>query len=70
MIESSREALRLAVSICKSQHNLAKRIGKKQGHIWAWLNKSKIPSEMCAAVEKATDGKVTKKELRPDVFTD
>lgn len=44
-----------------------------QGHVWNWLNATKSPmppAEHCRAIEYATGGKVTRYNLRPDVFGD
>jgi DNA-binding transcriptional regulator YdaS (Cro superfamily) len=67
-------ALERAVKICEGQSELARRIGGdvKQAHVWNWLNKSNgvVPAEHCRAIELATDGRVTRYQLRPDVFGD
>lgn len=64
--------LERAVEICTSQAELARRIGGnvKQAHVWNWLNSDSglAPAEHCRAIETATDGEVTRYELRPDVF--
>ena len=41
-----------------------------QSHVGKWLHATKqgIPAEYCRAIEQATNGKVTRYELRPDVF--
>lgn len=39
-----------------------------QSHISYWLETDKVPAEHCRAIEKITDGKVTRYQLRPDVF--
>lgn len=61
-----------AVDLVGGQSALARAIGGtvKQAHVWYWLNTDgcKVPSEHCAAIEKATAGKITRHELRPDVF--
>jgi len=36
-------------------------------HQWS-TGKRRVPAEKCGAIEKATNGIVTKHELRPDVF--
>jgi len=66
-----------AIEIVGGQTALAKRItsfsGKRisQGHVWCWLNRdNRVPPEYCFAIEKATDGRVTKSQLRPDIFGD
>jgi len=54
------------------QTKLANAIGGKvkQAHVWYWLNTpgAKVPAEHCAAIEAAVGGKVTRQQLRPDVF--
>jgi DNA-binding transcriptional regulator YdaS (Cro superfamily) len=65
-------ALQRAADIVGGQTALASAIGPpiKQGHVWYWLNqrRGKVPAEHCAAIEQATDGKVTRHDLRPDIF--
>jgi DNA-binding transcriptional regulator YdaS (Cro superfamily) len=48
---------------------LAQLIGRKQSTVWDWLNKEgrKVPPDACREIERATDGKVTAEELRPDL---
>ncbi|WP_083956206.1 YdaS family helix-turn-helix protein [Gluconobacter cerinus] len=61
--------LKRAVELCGGQTALAKAIGKKQAHIWWWLNKcKKLPSAQAIAIENATGGLVTRAHLRPDIF--
>lgn len=61
--------LEKAVKVCGSQSELARRIGGKvrTGHIYHWL-RANVPAERCADIEAATNGKVTRYQLRPDVF--
>lgn len=61
-------AIQKAVEACGSQSELARRIGKKQGHVWYWLHSGRAAPDVCQAIERATDGVVTAAELRPDVF--
>lgn len=66
---SELQALQEAVKIVGGQTALAEKIGKKQGHIWHWLNESKkAPAEAVLAIEAATDGKVSRHQLRPDIY--
>ena len=63
--------VRKAVEICGSQKELARRIGGrvKQGHVWKWLHETKVlPAERAIQIERATNGRVTRYELRPDIF--
>ena len=63
------EALHKAVILLGSQSALARAIRVKQQNIWSWLHIArKVPAEYCLAIEKATQGKVRREELRPDIF--
>lgn len=65
-----------AVSLAKTQTNLARLLQKqpgcervKQQHVWWWQKKSRqCPAEYAKAIERALNGAVTAEELRPDVF--
>lgn len=62
-------ALSEAIAICGTQTELARRIGGKvkTGHIYHWL-RNRVPPERCHDIERATQGRVTRYQLRPDVF--
>lgn len=63
------EALKVAINEVGGQGKLAAKIGKRQGHIGKWIHRDKkVPAEVCVAIELATDGAVTRYDLRPDVF--
>jgi DNA-binding transcriptional regulator YdaS (Cro superfamily) len=36
--------------------------------IYKWEKSGRIPAEYCRTLERATNGQVTRYELRPDVF--
>lgn len=66
-----------AVELVGSQTELAARLSAatgrvvRQQHVWNWLHRDeKAPPEFCRAIEAATEGKVTRYDLRPDVFGD
>jgi DNA-binding transcriptional regulator YdaS (Cro superfamily) len=69
-------ALLRAVEILGSQAALAAAIGTflkrptvKQGTISYWItSKALLGAEWWSAIESATDGAVTRTDLRPDVF--
>lgn len=62
-------ALQRAIDIAGSQRALAAAIGKKQGHVWDWLNlRRHVPAEMAIPIEAAVGGRVTRHELRPDLY--
>lgn len=64
--------LQRAVEIAGGQTALAALLGPpiKQAHVWWWLEKmdGRVPPQHCAAIERATEGKVTRHDLRPDIF--
>lgn len=64
------QALSKAVELCEGQAELARRIGGKvkQAHVWNWLRSGRAPAEHCRAIEEAVEGRVTRYQLRPDVF--
>lgn len=61
-----------AVEVCGGQSALARAIGGtiKQAHVWKWLRAGRPPAERCRDIERATGGKVTKEQLRPDIFVE
>lgn len=64
----SKQALQKAVDIAGGQTALARAIGVKQGHVWAWLNRGiPVPPEHLPAIESTTAGQVTAADLRPDL---
>ena len=58
-----------AVSLKGSQARLAKDMGCSQQYI-SWLLKEadQVSADMAVAVERATDGKISRSDLRPDLF--
>lgn len=60
-------SLQKAVALSGGQAALATRLDVKQQHVWNWLNRGGfVPPEHCARIELATDGAVTRRDLRPD----
>jgi len=52
-----------------SQTIFAEALGVSQGAVWQWASGKTPPSpEKALAIERATDGKVTRQELRPTDF--
>lgn len=67
---NGKAALLRAVDILLSQSALARALGIKQQNVSYWLHdgKGKVPAEYCAKIARATGGKVTRHDLRPDLF--
>lgn len=64
-------ALEKAIDATGSQAALAKAIGVKPQHVWNWLHRDKqVPAEKVLPIEVATEGKVSRHELRPDLYPD
>jgi DNA-binding transcriptional regulator YdaS (Cro superfamily) len=52
-----------------SQAELARRLGVTQGMVWQWLKGvRRVSAEKVLALEEATNGKVTRHEIRPDIY--
>lgn len=63
---SPTRALQQAIDAAGSQTDLAKAIGKTQGHVASWLRRGRAAPDSVIAIEKATG--VSRHELRPDIF--
>jgi DNA-binding transcriptional regulator YdaS (Cro superfamily) len=63
------EALRQAKVILGSQAAVARIVGVEQPSVHYILAKAeKVPAEWCIPIEKATDGQITRHQLRPDLY--
>ncbi len=61
--------IKLAIDIIGSQAEFARRIGKSQPFVHSMLHNIKpIPPGLCRVIEDAVDRKVTRYQLRPDIF--
>jgi len=58
-----------ATDILGGQKALADAIGVKQQHVWNWLNRDKrLQAEHVLNIERATNGQITRHQLRPDLY--
>lgn len=63
------EAIREAITACGGQAPLARTLHVSQPVVWQWANgRRPVPAERCRDIEQATAGRVTRYQLRPDVF--
>lgn len=61
--------LERAVEICGSQKALAESISVTPVFVSQMIGGVKrIPPRLCLPIEEATDGQVTRYDLRPDIF--
>lgn len=50
-----------------SQAAFALTIGVSQGMVWQWITKKRpVPIERCVDIENATDGSISRRDLRPN----
>jgi len=61
--------LEKAIKITGSQADLARALRVSPAYVWKMLNSGHIPLSQCLPIERATAGKVTRQQLRPDVFS-
>ena len=59
---------RKAIEIAGSEARLAKAIGFSQHAVWSARKKGKPSAEMAVAIDRFTQGQVSKQELRPDLW--
>lgn len=60
-----------AVVIVGSQAGLARELGVSVPCIHQWLSGERpVPAGRCLAIEKATNGQVSRYVLRPDIYGD
>jgi len=65
----SNPALERAIDLLGSQAALAKALKTKPQNVWNWINRDeKVPAEQVLPIEAATGGKVTRHQLRPDLY--
>ena len=65
----STRGLKKAIKIAGGQTALAKKVKVSQRAVWNWLNRQKsVPAERVLSIEKATDGEVSRHDLRPDLY--
>jgi len=57
-----------AIEVCGGVTALARKIGTAQPVVSNWLTRRRVPAGRVLAVERATGGKVTRHELRPDLY--
>lgn len=66
-MDDNRHPIDIAAGVVGSQSGLAALLGVTKGAVHQWkLDGRAVPIEHCAAIEQATGGKVTRRDLRPD----
>lgn len=63
------DALAAAVDMLGGQAKLARILGVTQPNVWHWLHKSeRVPGEYVLKIEEATGGRISRHDLRPDLY--
>jgi DNA-binding transcriptional regulator YdaS (Cro superfamily) len=67
-MNSTQKAVQRAVDLLGSQSALARAVGKSQPAIYKWTHGKSLPTwQNAIAIERATGGRVTRHEVRPDI---
>jgi DNA-binding transcriptional regulator YdaS (Cro superfamily) len=61
-------ALDIAIESAGGVGKLAERLGIFQSAVSNWKKRGQPPADRCIALEAIAEGKVTRYQLRPDVF--
>lgn len=64
----TKTALQKAIKQLDGQLNFAKAIGVKQPTVSYWLKTGRITADYVLRAEDATSGKITRYDLRPDIY--
>ena len=60
-----------ACELLGSQAALARAIGASPALVWQWIKGVRpVPLQYCTAIDRATDGAVSRRDLRPDDWGD
>lgn len=65
------ESLKHAIELMGGVTQLAKALGVSQQNVSNWLMRGRVPVDpvnQVLAIERVTGGKVTRHQLRPDVY--
>jgi DNA-binding transcriptional regulator YdaS (Cro superfamily) len=61
-------AIQRAIEVAGGLSALAKALNVKPQVVYNWRDRNRVPAERCGDIERATDGRITSHDLRPDVF--
>ena len=68
VFKTTQKHLRRAIDVVGGQSALARANNTKQQNGWFWVNKSgRVPAEFGRPSEQATQGQVTRSQIRPDI---
>lgn len=61
-------AIQRAAQIVGGQSALARKLGLKPQSVQKMCASGRVPAERVLEIERATDGEVTRSQLRPDLY--
>lgn len=61
-------AIERAIEIAGGPSALASLLETSPNVVGNWRLRKQVPADRCIAIESATEGRVTRHDLRPDVF--
>ena len=56
------------IQITGTQTELAARMSVKQQHVYAWIQRGRIPGDWVISASRATGYMVTPHQIRPDIY--
>lgn len=59
---------RKLVAIFGSQTELARQLGVTRSCVNKWVHRQRIPPHYVIRIEKASEGQITRWEMRPDLY--
>lgn len=62
-----KSAIDRAIDLFDGQAGLAKACGVSQPAVHGWQVRQRVTAERAIQIERVTDGRVTRHELRPDI---
>lgn len=66
--ERTRSLVERAIQMFGSEAKLGKAIGRSQNAVWQAKRRGRVTAEMAIAIDEATEGVVSRHQLRPDIF--
>lgn len=66
-----RRHIQRAITLAGSQSKLAEQLDISQQNVSRLMTRAtRVPAELAVAIEKVTEGRVRKSDLRPDLFNE
>lgn len=66
--DAIREHIKRAIRIAGSEKKLGELVGRSQHAIWSAKELGRVTAELAVRIERATEGQVSRFDLKPDLF--